>query len=549
MRMFRFSLLTALVLTLALPFEVSAQLPAAPVAPASQGVDVTVVETLKKELADKEIVIQSVKAQAEMAQRQTAETRRMLDEMATAQAALKADMAAKLAVTAEAEVEEMAGSVSDLITGLTNSTNMMWVLIAGFLVMFMQAGFAMVEAGFTRAKNCCHTVCMNLVDYCIAMLAFWAFGFAFMFGGSGGASSMGPEGETALSSMLTIGDWNILGTTGFFLYGSEMYAGSIFALFLFQMVFMDTAATIPTGTLAERWKFLPFCIMAFLIGAVIYPVFGCWVWGGGWLSQLGYTDFAGSSVVHLTGAMIGLAGAVVMGPRYGKFNKNGTPNPIPGHNIPMAFLGTFILAFGWFGFNAGSTLAANDSQIGIIATNTMLSSAAGAIVAMILTWSRFGKPDPSFMANGLLAGLVGITAPCAFVDAWAAVLIGAVAGFLVFVSVFFVEETMKLDDPVGAISVHGTCGIWGVLAVGIFGNGLYGDVTGLLFGGSIGFFGVQCLGILTCIVWVGVSSYVAFGILEAIMGNRSEAVDEISGLDIPETGALGYQADLNPESR
>ena len=527
-----------------------AQVPAAPAAPAGGTIDVTAVETLKRQLADKEVIIETVKQQAIQAQRQASEATAAQAQMKADIAQMKADLAAGLAARAEATAEATAVTDEISISDVVNNTNIMWTLIAGFLVMLMQAGFALVEAGFTRAKNCGHTVCMNLMDYCVGMLAYWVCGFAFMFGGSQGGGSLGPEGAEALNSMIKIGDWGVLGFSGFALAGDQFYAGSIFTLFLFQMVFMNTATTIPTGTLAERWKFLPFTLNTIVVGALIYPVYGCWVWGGGWLAQLGYTDFAGSSVVHLTGGVIALAGAIVVGPRYGKFNKNGTPNPIPGHNIPLAVLGTLMLAFGWFGFNAGSTLAGNDAQIGIIAANTMLASGAGAVVAMMLSWWRFGKPDPSFMCNGMLAGLVGITAPCAFVDAWASVVIGGVAGVLVVYSVFFIEEILKVDDPVGAISVHGTCGIWGVLSVGLLANGKYVEsVKGVLFGGDPMFFLIQCLGVGVCIIWVGVTSYIVFQIQEALFGNRADTVDEISGLDIPETGALGYQADLNPESR
>lgn len=481
----------------------------------------------------------------------------------------------QLAEAAELQEVEGAGittfsAVNDKFQELEFTINMVWVLVAAFLVMFMQAGFAMVEAGFTRAKNCAHTVAMNLMDYCICAVAWWAVGFAFMFGGSGGVDALGPGGENLnvlIGPEIDGNQWGLIGGSGFFLADPALFTGAVFTLFLFQLVFMDTAATIPTGTLAERWKFGPFVIMGFFIGGLIYPVFGNWVWGGGWLASLGtnmglghgYIDFAGSSVVHLTGAMIGLAGALVVGPRYGKFNQNGTSNPIPGHNIPMAFLGTFILAFGWFGFNAGSTLAGNDSHIGIIATNTALASCAGAMVAALITWVKFDKPDPSFMANGMLAGLVGITAPCAFVDAWAAVLIGAVAGVLVVFSALFIEETLKIDDPVGAISVHGTCGIWGCLSVGLLANGRYGEdwgveghsVVGVLYDSSFGMgqLMAQVIGVLACIVWVFTTSWIIFMILEKTMGNRTEVSDEIAGLDIPELGALGYQADLSPESK
>jgi len=453
------------------------------------------------------------------------------------------------------------------------SVNMMWTLIMGFLVMFMQAGFAMVETGFTRAKNVAHTMSMNFMVYAIGMLGFWFSGFAIMFGGTGGEGSvstvvsLGPEVATHLNSLIgfQIGDsfWGLMGGAGFCLPPS-MLVGSVFTLFLFQMLFMDTAATIPTGSLVERWKFLPFCFYAFIVGAFIYPLYGCWVWGGGWLAGLGkslglgngHVDFAGSSVVHLTGGVLALIGAYIIGPRIGKYNKNGSSNPIPGHNIAMGVIGTFILAFGWFGFNAGSTLSAMDSQIGIIAVNTMLSAAAGAVAGMIATWIRFSRPDPSFMCNGMLAGLVAITAPCAFVDSWAAVLIGAIAGIVVVFSAVIIDEKLKIDDPVGAISVHGVNGIWGILALGLFANGKYGAgwngvdsaVTGMMYGNPSQLV-AQCIGILACIVAVGSMGWAMFMAIEKLIGNRVSAHDELKGLDIPEMGVMGYQPDVNPESK
>lgn len=460
-----------------------------------------------------------------------------------------------------------------LAVGAVN-LNIVWTLITGFIVMFMQAGFALVETGFTRAKNCCHTMSMNFMVYALAMLGFWMTGFAIMFGGTGAPTSvstvatLGPEVGAALNSAFSLNlggkEFQLFGTTGWFLTGDKFWTGGIFALFLFQMVFMDTTATIPTGAMAERWRFLPFCIFGVFIGAFIYPIYGGWVWGGGWLAALGknfglghgHVDFAGSSVVHLVGGVTALAGAQILGPRYGKFNKNGTSNPIPGHNVPMAMLGTFILAFGWFGFNPGSTLSGSDPQIGIIATNTMLATAAGAVVGMLITWIRFGKPDPSFMCNGLLAGAVAITAPCAFVESWVAVLIGAVSGVLVLYAALFVEEVLKVDDPVGAIAVHGFNGLWGCLALGLFANGKYGagwngvdgNVKGLFYGDASQF-AAQCVGVVTCIVVIYIIAYLFFTLVEKTIGNRVDVVDEISGLDIPEMGALGYQADINPESK
>ena len=434
--------------------------------------------------------------------------------------------------------------------------NIVWTLITGFLVMFMQAGFAMVETGFTRAKNVAHTMGMNFMVYGIGMLGFWICGFAFMFGGLGALGTLG--GVTPLDQEVSITlfghTFGLLGMKGFFLSGDSYDAG-VFTMFLFQMVFMDTTATIPTGSMAERWKFLPFVIYGFFISMIVYPLFGNWVWGGGWLAQLGvnfglghgHVDFAGSSVVHMVGGVAALAGAIVVGPRIGKFKKDGTPLPIPGHNIPMAIIGTFILAFGWFGFNPGSTLAGTDLRIAVVATNTMLASAAGAFAAMVIMWTKYGKPDPSMMANGMLAGLVAITAPCAFVNSVSAVIIGLIAGILVVLSVFFVERTLKVDDPVGAVSVHGTCGAWGVLSLGIFADGVYGDgwngvagpVKGLLYGDPSQL-AAEAIGVITNIVVVFVLCYVFFKIVDAIIGLRVSPDVEIQGLDLPEMGIEGY---------
>src|SRR5438132_7198839 len=416
-------------------------------------------------------------------------------------------------VTAKTAGKPTLVEVADFAGHNRVAINIMWTLITGFLVMFMQAGFALVETGFTRAKNVAHTMMMNFMVYAIGMTGYWIMGFALQMGGVGPISTMGGtgvlDGEFAVS--LFGKDFGLFGTKGFFLAGST-YDVAVFALFLFQMVFMDTAATIPTGAMAERWKFSSFVVFGFFISMLTYPLYANWVWGGGWLSQLGknfglghgHVDFAGSSVVHMVGGVTALAGARVLGPRLGKYNKDGSANAIPGHNIPMAILGTFILAFGWFGFNPGSTLAGGDLRISVIAVNTMLASASGAIVAMFYMWARFGKPDPSMMANGMLAGLVAITAPCAFVSSFWAFVIGAVAGILVCWSVFFVESTLKVDDPVGAVSVHGTCGAWGVLSLGVFADGTYGDgfnnvpgtVRGLLYGDPSQFV-AQVVGTLT----------------------------------------------------
>ncbi len=436
------------------------------------------------------------------------------------------------------------------------SINLMWTLITGFLVMFMQAGFALAETGFTRAKNVAHTMMMNFMIYAIGMTGYWIMGFALQMGGIGALGTMGGTG--VLDGEFTISlfgkDFGLFGTKGFFLAGST-YDVAVFALFLFQMVFMDTAATIPTGAMAERWKLSAFFVYGFFISMVTYPLFANWVWGGGWLSQLGknfglghgYVDFAGSSVVHMVGGVTGLAGAMVLGARIGKFNKDGTPNPIPGHNLPMAILGCFILAFGWFGFNPGSTLAGTDLRIAVIAVNTMLASAAGAIVAALYMWARYGKPDPSMAANGFLAGLVAITAPCAFVSSFWAFVIGAVAGVILCWSVLFVERTLKVDDPVGAVSVHGTCGLWGVLSLGLFADGTYGDglngvtgpVRGLLHGDPSQLV-AQVIGPVTGFVFVFGASWLFFKLLDVAIGMRVAPEVELDGLDVPETGVHGY---------
>ncbi len=437
------------------------------------------------------------------------------------------------------------------------SINFVWTLICGFLVMFMQPGFAMVETGLTRAKNAAHTMAMNFMVYPLGMLAFYVCGFALMFGGLGAIGTMGGYG--GLNHEFTVNlfgkSFGLFGTKGFFLAGSS-YDAAVFTFFLFQMVFMDTTATIPTGALAERWKFLSFVIYGALVGTIIYPIFGNWVWGGGWLAMLGqnfqlghgHVDFAGSSVVHLTGGVIALVGAWVVGPRLGKFNRDGSANPIPGHNIPMAIIGTFILAFGWFGFNAGSTLAGTDLRIGVIAVNTMLASATGALAATLWMWLvRTKKPDPSMMCNGMLAGLVAITAPCAFVNSISACVIGLVAGVLVVEAVYFIEGKLKIDDPVGAISVHGVNGAWGCIALGLFADGTYGDgwngvagtVKGIFYGDASQLI-AESIGVISNLIYVGLISFIIFKLIDVIVGNRVDPDTEIGGLDIPEMGVMGY---------
>lgn len=434
--------------------------------------------------------------------------------------------------------------------------NIMWTLITGFLVMFMQAGFAMVETGFTQKKNVAHTMAMNFMVYGIGMLGFWICGFAFMFGGVGSIGALG--GTPGLTHEYTVTlfghTFGLWGNAGYFL-NSDVYDVGVFTLFLFQMVFMDTTATIPTGSMAERWKFKSFLIYGFFISMFVYPIFGNWVWGGGWLSQLGanfglghgHVDFAGSSVVHEVGGVAALAGAIVIGPRIGKYGKDGTVNTIPGHNIPMAIIGCFILAFGWFGFNPGSTLAGSDLRIGIVAVNTMLASASGAFAALLLMYVKGKKPDPGMLANGMLAGLVAITAPCAFVNSISAVIIGAIAGILVIVVYNFLDNKLKIDDPVGAFAVHGANGIWGVLSLGLFADGTYGDgwngvagpVKGLFYGDSSQFF-AELIGATVCFIFTFAVMYSFFKICKKFKMLRVPEAEEIAGLDIPEMGVVGY---------
>jgi ammonium transporter, Amt family len=461
------------------------------------------------------------------------------------------------------KAEPLAVRLADGVGHNRVAINFMWTLITGFLVMFMQAGFALVETGLCRAKNSAHTMTMNLMIYPLGMLGFYVCGFAFMFGGLGPIATMG--GYSGLSHEFTINlfgkPFGLCGLTGFFLNGKGpggAYDSAIFALFLFQMVFMDTTATIPTGACAERWKFSSFCLYGAFVGAVMYPFFGNWVWGGGWLAMLGqnfglghgHVDFAGSSVVHMTGGVIGLFWAWLLGPRFGKFNKDGSVNPMPAHNVIYAVLGTFILAFGWFGFNPGSTLAGTDLRIAVVATNTMLASATGAMAACLyMWWFKTKKPDPTMICNGMLAGLVAITAPCAFVDSMGACIIGLVAGILVVESVYFWDRR-RIDDPVGAISVHGVNGAWGCLSIGLFADGTYGDgwngvagtVKGLFYGGGLSQFWAELIGVTTNVVVIGLTTIIVFKIVTLLSSGtqRPDEAVEIEGVDIPEMGVHGY---------
>ncbi|HEX2986239.1 MAG TPA: ammonium transporter [Caproiciproducens sp.] len=435
------------------------------------------------------------------------------------------------------------------------SANFVWVMITGFMVFFFQCGFAMVETGFCRGKNAAHTMTMNFMVFLVGAVGYFLVGFALQFGGSGGNASLG-SGGAALNGMLSIpGLGGILGYKGFLLQSGNTYDAGIYALFFFQMVFMDTTVTIPTGAMAERVKYSAVVISSFFVSMIYYPLFGNWMWGGGWMSTLGKTfnlghgavDFAGSAVVHSMGGMMALAGAIVIGPRIGKFKKDGTARAFPGHHIPMAIIGTIILFFCWFSFNAGSTLNAGDFRLAVVATNTMIAGAIGGLVAMFYMWGKYGKPDPSMTCNGALAGLVAITAPCAFVNAIAAFFIGAVAGILVCLAVPFVENKCKIDDPVGAISVHCVNGVWGIIALGLFADGTYGDgINGIaggvkgLFYGDVGQFAAQMITVLVLIVWGFGVSYLWFKFLHKVWGLRVKPEVEIEGLDMEEMGAFGY---------
>ena len=470
-------------------------------------------------------------------------------------------------VDAAKDKEPLAYALANVVGQNRIGINFVWTLIAGFLVMFMQAGFALVETGFTRAKSAAHTMMMNFMVYGLGMLGYFIAGFAFQFGGIGSLPTLGGGGALASAGELTITlfdkPFGLIGTNGFFL-GGGTYDAAIAVMFLFQMIFMDTAATIPTGAMAERWKFSAFCVFGFFCSTLTYPVFGNWAWGGGWLAQLGanfglghgYADFAGSGVVHAVGGWMGLAGAIVLGPRIGKFNKDGSANAIPGHNMTIAILGTLILAFGWFGFNPGSTLGASGGgalRIGLIAVNTMLAGAAGSLAAMLYMWIRRGKPDAAMTVNGILAGLVAITAPSGFVSPIFAVIIGLIAGVLVCLSVAFFDNVAKVDDPVGAISVHGVCGTFGLIAVGLFADGtsnyggawnaVPGSVTGLFFGDP-GQLVSQGIGAVTAFVYVGGLSFIFFKLVDKVIGMRTTPEAEIGGLDIPEIGGIAYPADF-----
>jgi ammonium transporter, Amt family len=437
--------------------------------------------------------------------------------------------------------------------------NILWTMVAGFMVMFMQAGFSLVEMGFVRTKNAANTALSVLLTYGIGVLGFFAIGFGLQMGGSAG---LYPQiGDAAnLNRLISINiagnDWGLLGGTGFGLSGNA-YDVSTFTLFFFQSVFLAAALAIPTGALAERIKTSALVIYAVVASILIYPVFANWVWGGGWLATLGvnaglghgYVDFAGSGVVHLTGGVMAVMGILVLGPRIGKYGRDGSVRSFKAHNLPLGILGTFILAFGWFGFNAGSTLAATDVRFSVVAVSAMLSSTAGMLTALAITWASSGKVDVGAICNGMLAGLAANTACGAFIGASASVVVGAVAAIVYVFGAQFIETRLKLDDPVGSVAVHGLAGLWGVLSVGIFSDGTYGNgingvnggVTGMLYGDYNQML-AQLIGIVANLLWVGLTSFALFRLIDAVIGMRVKPEFELAGLDHSELLTPAYES-------
>ena len=400
-----------------------------------------------------------------------------------------------------------------------SATDVIWVLISAVLVFFMQAGFALCEAGLTRAKNTGNILMKNMMDFCIGVPCFWLIGFGLMFAGSG--------------SLIGGFDPMIRGTYDFGTLPTWCYA-------IFQTVFCATAATIVSGSMAERTNFKAYCIYSAVISLIIYPISGHWIWGGGWLAGLGFHDFAGSTCVHMVGGLIACLGAAMLGPRIGKYGKDGKARAIPGHNLTAMALGVFILWFCWFGFNGGSTVAMSSDDDMVLASlvmfNTNLAAAVATVVAMIFTWIRYGKPDVSMTFNAALAGLVAITAGCDCVTPAGAFFIGLVAGILVVLSVEFFDNIAKIDDPVGAVSVHMVNGIWGTIAVGLFSNGGDGVAPGLFYGGGFSQLGVQLLGIISVAAYVLIAMFIIFKIIDKTVGLRVPSVVEIDGLDMHEHG-------------
>ena len=404
-----------------------------------------------------------------------------------------------------------------------NSSTVIWVLVAAFLVYFMQAGFALCEAGLTRAKNTGNILMKNMMDFCIGTPCFWLVGFGIMFAGSGPLIG----GFAPFMS----GDYSAILPEGVPLW---VYA-------VFQTVFCATAATIVSGSMAERTKFSAYCCYSAAISLIVYPISGHWIWGGGWLAQLGFHDFAGSTAVHFVGGVTAMLGAWMLGPRIGKYDKDGKPRAIPGHNMTAMALGVFILWFCWFGFNGGSTVSmtGDDTMVsaGLICFNTNLAAALATVAALITTWVRYGKPDVSLTFNGALAGLVAITAGCDEVDPYGAAIIGIVAGVLVVFSVEFFDKVARIDDPVGAVSVHCANGAWGTLAVGLFATD-----GGLFYGGGFARLGIQALGVVCVAAWVLVSMFIIFSLIKKFVGLRVSEKEEIDGLDIHEHGLASAYA-------
>jgi Amt family ammonium transporter len=421
------------------------------------------------------------------------------------------------------------GTFTEDVAGAMTSLNFTWVLVAAFLVFFMQVGFAMLGAGILRAKNATNFFTMVFMDFSLGAIAFWAVGFAIMFGGSG------------LASGLEHGN-KIIGYSGFFLRG-DAYDVWTSALFLFQIMFAAAAASIVACAVVERLKFKAYMLYTIGVTALIYPVYGHWMWGDGWLASLpfgvGARDFAGSAVVHMIGGLVALSGAYMLGPRIGKYNADGTPNVIPGHNMTYIVIGTFILIFGWFGFNAGSTLAATDLRISVIALNTFLAASAGASSACLIMLYKTGKADITMISNGALGGLVAITGPCAYVAPWASVIIGAVGGAVFIAAFWFIEWKLKVDDPVGAIACHAANGVWGMIALGIFADGSYGGVKGLIVG-EAGQLVAQLVAVGAALAWGLGMGLLLFGTLKYTIGIRVSPEEELQGLDITQHGAGSY---------
>ena len=415
--------------------------------------------------------------------------------------------------------------------GEFSSLNTIWVLVGAALVFFMQAGFAMVETGFTRAKNAGNIIMKNLMDFCIGTPAFWIVGFGLMFGGTGAfIGSIGGIAEEAN-------------------YGTSMLPDGVpfYAFLIFQTVFCATAATIVSGAMAERTKFSAYCVYSFVISLLIYPISGHWIWGGGWLSQLGFHDFAGSTAVHMVGGVAAFVGALILGPRIGKYDKNGKAKAIPGHSLTLGALGVFILWFCWFGFNGASTVSMEGEAVvtaGKIFVNTNLAAAVSSCAVLLITWIRYKKPDISMTLNGTLAGLVAITASCDTVSPVSAAIIGIIAGFVVVFGIEFIDKVLKIDDPVGAVGVHGLNGALGTICVGLFSDGTGTEGLGLFTGGGFHFLGVQLLGMVAVIAWVAVTMTVVFQVIKHTMGLRVSEDEEIAGLDIREHGIESSYADF-----